>query len=75
MAKVKSRYLAGAAGCGASRLCYLLYAILGGAPLVAYQDSGKVWTICDGKTKRYLGVHETGSRSVRSSHRSPTDAR
>lgn len=63
MAKVKSRYLAGAAGAVLLAGATAFTASWEGRRLVAYQDSGKVWTICDGKTKGvYPGMRATNAQ-------------
>lgn len=48
MAKIKSRYLVGAAGAALLSFATAYTSSWEGRRYVAYQDSGGVWTICDG---------------------------
>lgn len=51
MIKLKSRYLAGAIGAALLASATAYTSSWEGRRLTAYQDSGGVWTICDGHTK------------------------
>lgn len=63
MPKVKSRYLAGAVGAALLATATAYTSSWEGRRYVAYQDSGGVWTICDGKTKGvYKGMRATAEQ-------------
>jgi lysozyme len=63
MAKVKSRYLAGAAGAVLLAAATAFTSSWEGRRYEAYPDSGGVWTICDGKTKGvYPGMRATDAQ-------------
>lgn len=60
MAKIKSRYLAGAVGAALLASATAYTSSWEGRRYEAYPDSGGVWTICDGKTKDvYKGMRAT----------------
>jgi lysozyme len=60
MGRVKSRYLAGAAGAALLAAASAYTGSWEGERYVAYQDSGGVWTICRGITKGvYKGMKAT----------------
>jgi lysozyme len=63
MAKVKSRYLAGAAGFALLTAATAFTGSWEGRRLEAYRDSGGVPTICDGKTKDvHMGMRATNEQ-------------